>query len=161
MKRHHRSNPSAAAVAPWAVLGSGAAALGWAAIRFSERAKLAEQLGNTVRIQTLKKEYEAAGAAPPEFAWIKDGAWEARAAEALPLFSMVSADAAFGQIKASLPKIASPQAGLTLDSIRDQLKSLGLDLPASVDDALDVIDSATRKFGGTASGASGAKPRPS
>jgi hypothetical protein len=136
MKRRSRRNSSgvqpvqpstskAAMVAPWALLGTGASALGWAAIRLSERAKLAELLANTVRIQTLRKEYQAVGKAPAEFQWILDGSWEDRAAAALPIFSMLSAADAYTAIKASLPKVLSPQAGFTLDSIQQKLQGGG------------------------------------
>jgi hypothetical protein len=149
-------------IAAWALTGSGAAALGWAAYRLNERAKLAAQLGSTVRIQALQKGYVADGKAPEGFAWIMDGAWETKAAEALPLFSTLSVDEAYEEIKNGLPRAATSQgAGSTIDVIRKQLKSLGIDVPDQVDDVIDILDEARKLAQGAGITGGGVKPRPS
>lgn len=159
MSKRIRRNPAVGLLAPWAIMGSGAAVLGWSAYRLNERAKLAELLGNNVRIQTLRQGYAKEGAAPPAFRWILDEAWEAKADELLPLFAMTSAEEAYEAVIAELPKPKeSKETQLSLGIIRDKLQQFGIDLPKEADKALDTLDAAIGIGRGTSS--SGSKPRP-
>ena len=135
----------------------GVAGAGWALWRMSERKSLAGMLEADPTITALRAGYKTLGT-PPGMEWVRDGEFEAKAEELLPWIDVNTAAAVFPAVRESLrPLKDSPQAQKGLETLRDVLKSAGIDLPKDADGAIRVLGGILK---GTKSGKSGSKPRP-
>jgi hypothetical protein len=134
----------------------GVAGAGWGLWRMSERKSLVGMFEADPSIATLRAGYKALGA-PAGMEWIKDGAFEEKAAELLPWFELSTAADVFPEVLKSLkPLKESPQAQKGLEVVRDVLKSAGIDLPKGTDAALQTIGNIL----GVKKGKGGVKTRP-
>jgi hypothetical protein len=119
----------------------GVAGAGWGLWRMSERKSLAGMFEADPTIATLRAGYKALGA-PKGMEWVRDGAFEEKAAELLPWFELSSAAVVFPKVLTSLqPLKESPQAQKGLEMVREALDAAGIKLPKGTDEALRTLGS--------------------